>query len=66
VLRRREPDARRPFRTPLAWVVAPVAIPGCCYLFTSLQAVTQVAFLGWNAAGLLVYLLYARGRARIA
>ncbi|WP_436430584.1 amino acid permease, partial [Enterococcus faecium] len=24
VLRRREPDARRPFRTPLAWVVAPV------------------------------------------
>lgn len=66
VLRRRDPQARRPFRTPLAWIVAPVAILGCCYLFTSLQAVTQVAFLGWNAAGLLLYLFYARGRARIA
>ncbi len=47
-------------------VVAPLAIAGCCYLFTSLQVVTQVAFLGWNAFGLLVYFLYARGRAQIA
>ena len=58
--------ARRPFRTPLAWIVAPLAILGCCYLFTSLQVVTQIAFLGWNAFGLLVYFLYARGRAQIA
>ena len=66
VLRRRDPAARRPFRTPLAWVVAPLAILGCCYLFTSLQAVTQIAFVGWNALGLLVYALYARRRAVIA
>jgi len=66
VLRRRDPAARRPFRTPLAWVVAPLAILGCCYLFTSLQAVTQIAFVGWNALGLLVYALYARRRALIA
>jgi APA family basic amino acid/polyamine antiporter len=63
VLRRRSPDARRPFRTPLAWVVAPAAILGCCYLFMSLQRVTQVSFLVWNGVGLLAYFLYARKRA---
>ncbi len=63
VLRHRDPDARRPFRTPAAWVVAPAAIGGCVYLFTSLSALTQLFFLGWNAAGLLVYFGYARARA---
>ena len=63
VLRRRSPEARRPFRTPLAWVVAPGAILGCGYLFMSLQRVTQVSFLIWNGIGLLVYFLYARARA---
>jgi APA family basic amino acid/polyamine antiporter len=63
VLRRRDPAARRPFRTPLAWAVAPAAILGCCYLFTSLQTVTQVSFVAWNAIGLAVYFAYGRGRA---
>ena len=65
VLRRREPGRARPFRTPLAWVVAPAAVAGCLYLFFSLQAVTQLAFLGWNAVGLAVYLAYARRRATV-
>ncbi|MFA5965124.1 MAG: amino acid permease [Sphingomonas sp.] len=65
VLRRRDPAARRPFRTPLAWIVAPGAILGCLYLFTSLQRVTQISFLAWNAFGLLVYFAYGRARAAI-
>jgi len=63
VLRRRSPDARRPFRTPAAWVIAPLAIAGCIYLFASLQTKTQVYFLIWNGIGLLVYFLYGRRRA---
>ncbi|EZP57322.1 amino acid permease [Sphingomonas sp. RIT328] len=66
VSRRRDPEVRRPFRTPAASIVAPLAILGCLYLFTSLQIRTQLAFLGWNGFGLLVYLLYARRRAEIA
>ena len=58
VLRRRDPGARRPFRTPVAWVVAPAAILGCLYLFTSLQVMTQKSFLIWNAIGLVVYFAY--------
>ena len=65
VSRRREPDIRRPFRTPFAWVVAPLAILGCVYLFGSLQWVTQKWFLIWNLFGLAVYLLYARRRTRV-
>ena len=66
VLRRREPGAHRPFRTPAAWVVAPAAIIGCIYLFTSLSALTQLFFVGWNVIGLLLYFGYARTRAAIS
>ena len=66
VSRRRDPAIRRPFRTPLVWVIAPAAILGCLYLFTSLQEVTQVSFLVWNAIGLAVYFVYGRARAVMA
>ncbi|CAN5183346.1 amino acid permease [soil metagenome] len=55
ILRRREPDTRRVFRTPLAWVVGPVAILGCLYLFYSLPHQTQGFFLIWNLIGLACY-----------
>lgn len=63
VMRSRSPEAKRPFRTPLAWVIGPLAILGCLYLFTSLQEVTQVSFFIWNGIGLLIYFLYARRKA---
>ena len=60
VTRRRGDGPKDGFRTPLAWLVAPAAILGCCYLFTSLQSVTQLSFLAWNAVGLVVYFGYGR------
>ncbi|MEA1013169.1 amino acid permease [Sphingosinicella sp. LY1275] len=64
IMRRRAPDAPRGFRTPLAWVVGPVAILGCAYLFVSLPQQTQIWFLIWNVVGVAVYALYgARARA---
>jgi basic amino acid/polyamine antiporter, APA family len=65
VSRRRDPTARRPFRTPAAGLIAPLAILGCVYLFTSLSGLTQRFFFAWNAVGLLVYFLYARRRALV-
>ena len=65
VLRVREPGRARAFRTPLAWVVGPVAIGGCLYLFWSLPSKTQVWFLLWNALGLVVYLAYGRRNSRL-
>ena len=66
VSRRRDPGVKRPFRTPLVWLVAPIAILGCLYLFTSLQSITQISFFVWNGIGLAIYFLYARRRASIA
>jgi APA family basic amino acid/polyamine antiporter len=66
VSRRRDPVVKRPFRTPLVWLVAPIAILGCLYLFTSLQSITQISFFIWNGIGLAIYFLYARRRASIA
>jgi APA family basic amino acid/polyamine antiporter len=62
VLRRREPDRPRLFKTPLAWVVAPAAILGCAYLFANLQAQTQLFFTAWNAAGLVCYFAWRAAR----
>ena len=45
VLRKREPNRPRNFRTPLAWLVGPLAILGCLYLYWSLPQKTQIWFL---------------------
>ena len=63
VMRRREPDRARTFRTPLAWIVGPAAALGCVYLFFSLPQSTQLYFLIWNVIGLAVYFLYSRRNA---
>jgi APA family basic amino acid/polyamine antiporter len=66
VLRRQRPELTRPFKTPLWWLVGPLAVGGCLYLFFSLAGVTQGLFVVWNAIGLVVYLLYGRTRSRMA
>jgi len=58
-MRRRFPDAKRMFRTPLPWVTGLIGILGCSYLFYSLPTYTQQWFLIWNALGLLIYFLFA-------
>jgi APA family basic amino acid/polyamine antiporter len=62
IMRRREPNAVRKFRTPLAWPVGIVAIGGCAYLFYSLPQTTQLYFLIAHVVGLGIYLLYGSRR----
>jgi APA family basic amino acid/polyamine antiporter len=58
VMRRRAPNAARRFRTPWAWPVGIVGILGCAYLLYSLPVKTQLWFLGAQAVGIVIYLLY--------
>jgi APA family basic amino acid/polyamine antiporter len=66
VLRRRSPELERPFVTPAVWLVAPFAVLGCLYLFTSLQTKTMLFFLAWNAVGIVAYLIFGRVSSRLA
>lgn len=65
VLRRTDPGRHRPFRTPAVWIVAPLAIAGCVYLFVSLPWQAMAVLPGWGAVGLLVYFLYSRSRSHV-
>lgn len=62
VMRRREPQATRGFRTPLAWPVGIAGICGCLYLIYSLPRRTQVWFLGAHVVGMLIYLAWGARR----
>jgi APA family basic amino acid/polyamine antiporter len=66
VLRVRDPDRPRPFRSPLWWLVGGLTVAGCIIFFFSLQPRTQLWFLIWNALGLVVYLAYGARRSRLA
>jgi APA family basic amino acid/polyamine antiporter len=62
-MRRRDPDAKRTFRTPLPRITGAIGIFGCAYLFYSLPTYTQEWFLIWNGAGLVLYFLFAANNA---
>jgi APA family basic amino acid/polyamine antiporter len=66
VLRVRDPNRPRVFKTPLPWVVGPVCILGCLYLAWSLPTRTQIWFFEWNGMGLVVYFLYGIWASRLA
>jgi APA family basic amino acid/polyamine antiporter len=65
-LRVEAPRQERLFRAPWVWVIGPLGILGCLYLFVSLPFATIWRFFAWNALGLLVYLLYARRQSLLA
>jgi APA family basic amino acid/polyamine antiporter len=66
VLRRQRPDLERPFKTPVWWLVGPLAIAGCVYLFASLPRMTHAWFAGVTALGLAIYLVFGRRSSRLA
>jgi APA family basic amino acid/polyamine antiporter len=65
ILRRTAPDRHRPFRTPAIWLVGPLAVIGCAYLFFNLSGYTELMFLGWALIGLVVYFAYGRRKSHV-
>ena len=58
ILRRRDPQRPRPFRTPAIWLLGPLALGSCIFLFWSLSLRTKTMFVCWTLTGLVVYALY--------
>ncbi len=65
ILRKTDPNRPRPFRTPAAWVIAPLAIVGCVGLYLSLPLIAILVLPAWGLVGLLVYFGYSRSRSHV-
>ncbi len=58
MLRRRDPGRKRTFRVPALWLVAPLTILGCLFLFFNLPIEAMLVLPIWTVIGLFVYYLY--------
>jgi basic amino acid/polyamine antiporter, APA family len=58
VLRYKQPDLPRKFKTPLMPLVPILAIIFCVFLMVQLHEATWIRFLIWLAVGLIIYFIY--------
>ena len=58
MLRKREPNRKRPFRTPALWLIGPLTIAGTLFLFFNLPFEAMIVLPVWGAIGLVIYYLY--------
>jgi APA family basic amino acid/polyamine antiporter len=66
ILRYREPERPRGFRTPLGPLFPVLSIIFCIVLMMGLEVLTWMAFFAWLLIGLLIYFLYSRHRSEFA
>jgi APA family basic amino acid/polyamine antiporter len=66
VLRIREPNLPRAFKTPLVWFVAPAGAASAIYLMVSLPWRTWERLLVWLVAGLVLYFAYGVRKSKLA
>jgi len=64
ILRVQAPKAKRPFRTPLVWITAPLGIAFCAGMALSLPNDTWLRLVIWTAIGILIYLVYGMWHAQ--
>ncbi|MDC7681943.1 amino acid permease [Asticcacaulis sp. BYS171W] len=65
VLRIKEPNRHRPFKTPLVWIIAPLAALGCLGLYLNLPTVAKMVLPVWGAIGLVIYFAYSRRHSHV-
>jgi APA family basic amino acid/polyamine antiporter len=58
VLRVRRPKAKRHFRVPYVWIIAPLGVLSCAGLMYALPSDTWVRLAVWTGVGLLIFFLY--------
>jgi APA family basic amino acid/polyamine antiporter len=62
ILRKRDPDRPRAFRTPWVPVIPLLGVLSCLYLMLGLPWITWIRFVLWLAVGLVIYFLYGAKR----
>jgi APA family basic amino acid/polyamine antiporter len=66
VLRRKRPEAHRPFKVPFGYFFPVLGVVSCLYLMLSLSAITWVRFLVWLDLGMMIYWFYGRTHSPLA
>ena len=66
ILRKRDPNRPRPFRTPAIFLVAPLSIAGCVLLFVNLNMESKLLFVSWTIIGLVLYFFYGYRHSHLA
>ena len=62
ILRKKEPDRPRSFRTPWVPLIPLLGIAACLYLVLGLPWITWIRFAGWLIIGMIVYFSYGYKR----
>jgi APA family basic amino acid/polyamine antiporter len=65
VLRKADPNIKRPFRTPLVPLVPILAVIVCSAMIIGLDHFTQLTALAWMLIGFVVYFLYSRNASKL-
>ncbi len=65
ILRKRDPERHRSFRTPWVPFVPIAGVLSCGYLMLGLPRVTWIRFGVWLAVGLIIYFAYGRRRSTL-
>lgn len=65
VLRRTDPDRKRPFRVPWVPITPMISVVACFYLMYKLPGITWIRFGIWLLVGLVLYFLYGAKHSRL-
>jgi APA family basic amino acid/polyamine antiporter len=58
LLRKSEPNRPRPFRTPALWLIGPLTMAGCVFLFLNLPFEAMIVLPSWAIIGFVIYFAY--------
>ena len=65
ILRFRDPNRERPFKTPMVYIIGPLGIITNFALMALLDSKAQKFAVGWMALGFIVYFLYSRNKSKL-
>ncbi|MEO6387848.1 MAG: amino acid permease [Croceibacterium sp.] len=65
MLRRSEPGRARGFKVPAVWIIAPITVLGCVFLFLNLPTGAMLFLPIWSVIGVVVYFTYSRSRSHL-